>query len=409
MTGVRFGSVKEYSNQVQRIRGWALRLRQLRPRMETNWNEPADWVIKSASLNGSPVMALTVTLTPTGCAWASKGGCTMCGEFEGSTKSNTVSAEFHIAQFASAVAKYVSEFKPAWIRIYQEGNYTNRDEIVESAQLTILRLASLISGVRRITIESMAKYITRESVETLEKAITRDVELEVGIGFEGKNDVVRNVCVNKGESMHDFRKAVDLLKGKGMRTLAYVLLKPPFLTEDEAIKEATETIQEAKQIGFDAVSLEPASIHRFTLVHALSLEGLYQLPWLWSVAKVAASARNIQDFRIGGVGFYPRPMNVAHNRHPGGNEGCNKSFWAAIKDYGASRNIDIFKNLSCPCIKDWEETCLSKEAPLPVRIDKQLARLDIERYKRAISEEPISRGEVVSYTTAVAGGSQYVD
>lgn len=407
MIDLDFGMVQDYTKQLHQIKHWAKQLRQLRPQVETDWREPADWVIKDGNLHGNPVKTLTVTLTPTGCEWASKGGCTMCGEFEGSTKSKTVPAMFHVAQFASAVSKYVTQYNPAWIRIYQEGNYTNQHEIESSAQLMILRLASLISGIRRITVESMAKYLTQESVDKLREAISQNVELEVGMGFEGENDVVRNVCVNKGENIKNFRKVVGHLKEVGLRSLAYVVLKPPFLSEGEAIKEAIATIQLADDIGFDAISLEPASIHRYTVAHALNLEGLYEPPWLWSVVEVVQSARQISDFRIGGVGFYPRPINVAYNRHPDECDGCNSTFWAAIKEYGKSRNIDIFEDLNCACKDEWEEARQVSEPPLRTRIDQQLGCLDFDRYKKVISEGSSVSQPVVSHTTAVKGGTQY--
>lgn len=408
MINFDFGNAKDYTKLLKEIRRWAKSLRQLRPTVESTWREPVDWIVKDANINGRPVKSLTITLTPTGCSWASGGGCTMCGEFEGSTKSSIVSAEFHIAQFASAVSKYVTKYHPAWLRIYQEGNYTNSDEIESSAQLTILKLAGLLGGVERITIESLAKYITPEIVAKLNEARNPNVELEIGMGFEGENEIVRNICVNKGENIDDFHKAVRLLKKMGIRSLAYVLLKPPFLSEGEAIEEAISTIQVANEIGFDAVSLEPASIHRHTLLHALNLEGFYQLPWLWSVIKVAMSARNIRDFRIGGVGFYPRPINVAHNRHPAGISGCNEILWAAIKEYGKSRNFAIFEGLDCACKKDWEETCRMPSTSLLTRVDQQLKGLDLERYKRFISEEQLICQPAVGYATAEAGGTQYL-
>jgi archaeosine synthase beta-subunit len=251
----------------------------------------------------------------------------------------------------------------------------------------------------------LAKYLTRDSVDALDKAIARGVELEVGMGFESENDVVRNVCVNKGERIADFRTALTLLREKGIRSLAYVLLKPPFLSEGEAIEDAIATIQAANEMGFDAISLEPMSAHRYSLVHALSTEGLYELPWLWSVVKVAQTAIGIQDFRIGGTGFYPRPVNVAHNRHPAGNDGCNKAIWTAIQEYGRLRKIDIFESLDCECKKEWAKACQTSEAPLHTRIDQQLSQLDLDRYSRIISEE--NQQPTAGYTVAVAGGTQY--
>lgn len=401
-----FGNIREYSDEMRSIREWALKLRRIMSPIKTTWEEPADWVVKDSNLRGKPVIAINITLTPTGCEWASTGGCTMCGEYEGSTKNNTVPAEFHIAQFSSAVSKYVAKYKPSWIRINQEGNYANVHEVQISAQKTILRLASMISGVERITIESMAKYINQEGTDELRSALASDVELEVGIGFEAENDVVRNVCVNKGESIEDFRRAVGLLRSKGLRSRAYVLLKPPFLSEGEAIEEAIETINAAYDLGFDSVSLEPMSVHEFTLVHALSLEGLYTPPWLWSVIRVAKSVRTHKEFGIGGIGYYPRPINVAHNKHEKEPD-CNKDCWNAIKKYNQTRRLETLDNLSCNCEKLWEIECRQTEIPLKERIDSQIARLNYDKYVDFINSQKRASSPLVAHALPRIGGTQY--
>lgn len=407
MINIDFGLFHDYTTQLMQIKDWTLKLRQLRPQIKTTWKKPADWVIKDANIYGKPVKSLTITLTPSGCEWASTGGCTMCGEFEGSTKGNIVSSEFHIAQFASAISKFVSDHKPAWLRIYQEGNYANQHEMKDTTQHIILRLASIIGGIQRITIESKAMYLSQEHIEILKRAISPDVELELGIGFESANDVVRNICVNKGETIDSYRKAVRLLKEMGIRSLAYVALKPPFLSEDEAITDAITTVQSAHDIGFDAISLEPISIHGYTLVHALNTEGFYQVPWLWSVLKVAQNARYIKDFRIGGVGYYPRPVNVAYNRHLDETDGCNEVIWKAIIEYGKYRNMDIFDRLKCSCKEKWMEACNIPIDSLCTRIDQQLKCLDINRYTQFICKTPLTQQPVVSYTSADTGDTQY--
>jgi len=401
-----FGNIRDYDNEIRSIRDWALRLRRIRPPIKTTWEEPADWVVKDSNLKGKPATVLIITLTPTGCEWARTGGCTMCGEYEGSAKNNVVSAEFHIAQFSSAISKYVAKYKPSWIRIYQEGNYTNIHEVHRSAQKTILRLASIISGVERITIESMAKYISQESARELRSALASDVELEVGMGFEAENDVVRNVCVNKGETLDDYHRALALLKKNGLRSLAYVLLKPAFLSEGEAIDEAIETVKTAYNFGFDAVSLEPMSIHEFTLVHALSLKGLYTPPWLWSVMKVAKSVHTNKEFRIGGVGYNPRPINVAHNKCQK-EPNCNKACWNAIRQYNRTRRFEILDTLSCECQKDWEAECRQVQSPLKERIDSQLAKLSYGEYVNFVRSRETEKSPVLAHALPEIGGTQY--
>ena len=377
----KFGELNDFINQQNKIRLLAKQLRQLRPKVKTDWKEPADWVVKDSNIKGKPARTLSITLTPTGCAWAHEGGCTMCGEYEGSTKGDIVEPQFHIAQFASAISKYVPKYKPSWLRIYQEGNYANQKEIHKFAQSTILQLASLINGIERITIESMAKYLSESRIEYLKNSISGTTELEIGMGFEAKNDVVRNVCVNKGENINVFKEALKLLKKFGVLSVAYVILKPPFLTEKESIDEAIETINFADQIGFDAVSLEPVSIHAYSLVHALNSAGLYKTPWLWSVLEVAKNVKHIRDLRIGGSGFYPRPLRVAHNPPLKGHEECNKKTWNAIKEYGRTRNYKVFDGLNCECKQEWEKYCQITKGPLQERIEQQLRLFDFEDYK----------------------------
>lgn len=405
----RFGNLDEFSTQLQQVRDWTKLLRHLRPPMETSWEKPSDWVLKGANIHGRPVKSLTITLTPTGCQWASEaGGCTMCGEYEGSTKGRAVEPEFHIAQFSLALAKYARKYKPEWVRIYQEGNYVNNDEVEERVQHAMLELASMIEGVQRITIESMAKYIVPEVAKSLRGSVRPEVELEMGMGFEAVDDVVRNVCVNKGESIEDFRKATSVLEDNGIRSLAYVLLKPPFLTERESIEEAVFTLEAVKELGFDAVSLEPLSIHGFTLTHALNLAGNYHVPWLWSILEVVRNAPTIDDFRIGGVGFFPRPTNVAHNRHHSRSYDCNLDFWNAIKFYGQHRDLAALQGLKCSCRQAWEAECDDEpRLELKDRIDEQLSALSLGSYSESIKNGIKTRQPLLDKALPSDGETQY--
>lgn len=379
----RFGRVTDYAAVRQQIHDVALTLRGLRPSLECTWREPADHVVKDANMHGETVVSLTITLTPFGCEWAATGGCTMCGEYEGSTKGRALSPEFHVAQFAAAVGRYAAAHYPAWLRIYQEGNFANRAEVDRDAQISILRLAGVIRGVRRVTIECMAKYVVRDHFLDLRDALDPSVELEVGMGFEAEDDVIRNVCVCKGETIAEFEQAVRTLKNCGVRSLAYVLLKPPFVTEGEAIDEATATIRRAASFGFDGISLEPASIHAYSVVDALYRAGCYTPPWLWSVLEVARASKGIADFRIGGTGFFPRPKNLAFNRHEA-DDGCNDRFWNAIRDYGATRDMATLEAIDCQCRSAWRKVLEQEAEPLQTRIEHQLSTLDLNRYATTV-------------------------
>jgi archaeosine synthase beta-subunit len=383
-----FGSVGDYKSEKQRIIKCVKKLRKIKQGKITDWENAAEWHLKYSNYNGESVLALTIILSPTGCEWARKGGCTMCGEFEGSFKRNEIvdNPQFHIAQFASAIGnpkiwdKAKEEKKPiTWLRIYQEGNYTNPDEMNFKAQEAILRLAMHIDGIKRITIESRPQYLSLKTIKVLSSLFkSSDVELEIGMGLEAVNSVVRNVCINKQESKDQFIKTIKWLKEFNIRSLAYVLLKPPFLNEAEAIEEAVATAHFAERIGFNRISFEPMSIHTFTLVDVLRNTGDYKIPWLWSVVEVTKRCKDISNiFGIGGIGYFPIPKHYTQNHCYNNENDCSRNFSDAIIAYNRSRDTKVFDKLSCKCKNTWESECNIEVKPLKQRIQEQLTRAEL--------------------------------
>ena len=104
-----FGKIFDYNEELKRICEIAKKLRLLRGESNLSWEEPAEYAVKYSYMYGKAVKTLTITLNPTGCEWAKNGGCTMCGEYEGSSKNAIIPDYLHIAQFAKAVADLVSK------------------------------------------------------------------------------------------------------------------------------------------------------------------------------------------------------------------------------------------------------------------------------------------------------------
>lgn len=412
----QFGNIANYTAERKKVIEIVKTLRSKAIGKVTTWQKAAEWHMKYSCLNGEKVLALTITLSPTGCDWAQMGGCTMCGCYNcADTRKNLVeSAQFHIAQFASAISNpeiwetAKKEKNPiTWLRIYQEGNYTNPNELNLFAQETILRLASRIKGIRRISIESRPQYITTETINIYKNIFSNsDVELEIGMGLEAVNDVVRGVCVNKYGNKEDFIKAVSLLNDNDFKPLAYILVKPPFLTEKEAIVEAVSTAKFATDIGFKRISFEPMTIQPYTLVDALYQSGYYKLPWLWSVIEIAkqCKASNVADFGIGGVGFYPVPKSFSHN-YCENESTCNDRVVAAIIEFNKTHNISCFDGLECECYEKWQKECsIINDEPLKNRISQQLAA--ISNKLNSYSPTLVTGNCTVKNKTIIAGDSQ---
>ncbi|MFH1543601.1 MAG: archaeosine biosynthesis radical SAM protein RaSEA [Patescibacteria group bacterium] len=358
-----------------------LKIRKNTPISIGSWRKPANLLIKRDCYKGRNVSVIDLTLTPTGCEWAKTGGCTMCGEWSGSRLGKKVDAKYHISQFATGVANIIPKTGSPWLRIYQEGSFMNNAEFDNLAQATILRLASLIKGIERVTIEGRAQYIKDKKIKELKEAIIPPVELEVGIGFEAQDELIRMVCVNKGLVKKHLYNAVNSLRKYGVRSLAYVLLKPPFVSEKEAIDEAVATIKEAFRLGFDSVSLEPLSVHPWSLVEALYLKGLYKPPWLWSIVEVINQTDGLGEIRIGGCEYYPPPEVVSRNYHKNSNS-CSKRVLESLKEYNISQDINVFNSFTCKCRADWENGLESKQDSLKTRINRYLGNLSIDKYIR---------------------------
>lgn len=385
-TMTSFGKVMDYTKELQRIKNCVISLRQKKQGNKTSWKTAAEWHLKYSNLNGKSVLALSITLSPTGCEWAKQGGCTMCGEFEGAFKEDSLVKEpqFHVAQFAASIGnkeiwnlarRERKEIK--WLRILQEGNYTNTNEMHSEAMKLILQLGINIKGIERITIESRPQFLNEKIVKELVDIFKHSgVELEIGMGVEAQNDVVRNVCINKQCTHKQFESAVELLKKNNIASLAYILLKPPFLTEKEAIEEAVATAHYTSGIGFSRISFEPMTIHSYTLVDALAQCKQYRLPSLWSVIEVTKRCSDIASmFGIGGIGYYPLPkaysISECSDEH-----NCNKSFSDAILHYNKNRDVKVFDKLACSCKKQWEKELEISDIPLKKRINLQLSKVE---------------------------------
>lgn len=404
-----FGRPADYSSELIKIVNTIKKLRSLKDGKYTNWREAAEWHMKYSNLHKIPSLALTITLSPTGCEWAKQGGCTMCGEFEGAYKHEELldNPQFHISQFVSALMKPVvwnkaiEENVPiSWLRINQEGNFTNPNEMNKIAQENILRLATKIKGIKRVTIESRPQYLDENTIKFLYEIFKdTDVELEIGMGIEAKNDVVRNICVNKQGTDRQFIETAKLLRKYNIHPLAYIILKPPFLSESEAINEAVDTAHFVADIGYERISLEPMSIHQYTLVDLLKETGDYKAPWLWSVIEVAKKCADISSILgIGGVGYYPIPSEYSHNYCNAEND-CNIRLIELIKEYNNSRDVSVFDNIDCSCKREWEKECNNTQESLKERINSQLNKIEsiIDSYnpKELCQDLPVRNQRII--------------
>lgn len=383
-------SEQKVKNQLMnQIRVLAKKIRDTTPLNEhVLWQKPASLFTRDDYLNGQRVRAASITLLPTGCEYAKSGGCTMCGEWSGSNLGELVHGEFHVAQFASACANLFHSEDIAWLRIYQEGSFLNSREVDPDARDIILQLASSLRNVKRVTIESRAEYLTNVLAKKIRNNVQSPVELEIGIGLEAHDEFIRNVCVGKGTTLKSYEQAVRIAHSNDIIALAYVLLKPPFLSEKQAIDEAVRSIAYAFEIGFDEVYVQAASIHEWSLAELLWKQGAYTLPWLWSMLDVVRQTSNLGKVKIGGLEYFPIPSTISQNYlDSNGNEpcSCSQNVWHSIQEYNATHNVNSFSEISCSCQEIWKDLIHSdsQQIPMTPKIQGILSAISLDDYLKS--------------------------
>lgn len=277
---------------------------------------------------------LTVILRTIGCHWNK---CLMCGYSQDADK--RVTAENLQNQFDYAMSKYEGDFDI--VKIFTSGSFFDEREVPSNVREYIYQKV-VDNGVKKLSVESRPEFVTRE------KLVDQEVVLEVGIGLETSNDFIREHCINKGFTFEDFEKAASLLKEENVLIKVYLLLKPPFLSEREAINDTISSALHVKEYA-DMVSVNPTNIPSKTYIEVLWKRGMYRPPWLWSMIEV------VNRIREEGMEVKGDPVAGGKERGPHNCGKCDSEAIRAIRDFSLSQDTEELKGLSCDCIHKWKK------------------------------------------------------
>lgn len=378
------------------------KLRELRAQVlnrKFDHRRPAEVEVNKFWFNGETVDRIMIVLRSSGCEhYATNQGCAMCSHYDGTTET-PVSASDYFTQWQSvingkAVKKSYSEFNinnyPV-LCLYNLGSLLNTKEVPSQAVKAIFRSISKIPSIKKTIIESRAEYVTRDTLENIRSV--HEGLVEVGMGLESINYQIRELCHHKNlPNLEVLLNAKDLLHEFNFRALAYVNQKPAFLTELESIDDSISTTVYAFENNFDAVSIEPTSLQTHSLTDYLHQQGLYRVPWLWSVIKaVEGISKKINnkslDLRLGGY-FDEEVLSGSQGVAPGmirnelfphitsGNcSNCNDRIVSAIKEFNRTYNLQtLLTQEPCNyCYPQWQaDLRVIDKRPIPIRIIETL-------------------------------------
>lgn len=164
------------------------------------------------------------------------------------------------------------------IKLYNSGSFFDEKAIPRS---DYKRIARLVDHFETVIVESHPRLIGEKCLEFRDQISGK---LEVAIGLETVHPEVL-ARLNKQMTLDDFERGVDFLKINNMNSRAFILLRPPFMTEEEGIVWARKSIDYAFDCGVDSCTVIPVRAGNGAM-DELMKKGEFEMPDLASLEDV---------------------------------------------------------------------------------------------------------------------------
>lgn len=164
------------------------------------------------------------------------------------------------------------------LKLYNSGSFFDRRAIPEK---DYKKIASLVSSFETVIVESHPRLIDEKCLDF------RDMlkpHLQIAIGLETVHPGVLQK-LNKQMALDDFRNSVKYLNEHKILSRAFVLLRPPFLSESEGIYWAERSIDYAFNIGIECCTIIPVRAGNGAM-DLLMEKGNFNLPHIHSLETV---------------------------------------------------------------------------------------------------------------------------
>ena len=321
--------------------------------------------------DGEPCTAVTVILRTKGCHWWWSSGCTFCGYFN-DTRDDVTSEDLH-AQWNEAKRKYNDFDGHSMVKVYTSGSLLEDREIPVDFQETVLTDCHSLG--KELIVESRTEQLTDEK---LAWASSINPSFTVAIGLEAYDDEVLRFHVNKGFSVASWDRAVERLEKYNLRIKTYLMFKPPFMSEADALDHCVKWIEAVAEKS-DEISINPMNIQRGTVIDRLHRHQEYRPPWLWSLVELIQKSHHIvhpkggmngDEDQISRLIIHPTAGGKIRGSHNCGE--CDAEVVAAIERYAVSGSLEEFTGIDCDCKSLWRKELENDRAiPVPLGTSRQ--------------------------------------
>ena len=202
----------------------------------------AFFVEQERSRAGEIVPVATVFLTNRECPWR----CLMCDLWRNTLTDATPRGAIP-AQIDYALERLPSARQ---IKLYNSGSFFDRRAIPPEDHAAI---AERVAGFERVIVECHPSLLGEDCLRFRDRLSGR---LEVAMGLETVHPEILSK-LNKRMTLEQFAAAAERLRENDIDLRVFILVKPPFMREDEALEWAARSLDFAFDCGATAATLIP--------------------------------------------------------------------------------------------------------------------------------------------------------
>jgi archaeosine synthase beta-subunit len=231
---------------------------------------------------GEVVSVATVFLTNRECPWR----CLMCDLWQ-NTLAQTVPPGAIPAQIDFALGQLPSARQ---IKLYNSGSFFDHQAIPPGEYAAI---ADRLHSFERVIVESHPALVNEDCARFRDLL---DAKLEVAMGLETAHPAVLS-RLNKRMTLDQFSRAASWLQNHDVALRIFILVKPPFLDEAEALDWAARSLDFAFDCGASVAVLIPARSGNGAL-DALAQRGEFSPPRLSTIENALAYGLSLKRGRV---------------------------------------------------------------------------------------------------------------
>lgn len=310
-------------------------------------DEPAASWTGTDLVDGVQTKTITVIFKSAGCRWGKAGGCTMCG-YVYDCASEPPTLEDYKSQLAKALRK-AEKFSEFMVKIFTSGSFLDEQEVPPEARDAILKTLQEDSRVIKVLVETRPNFVTEENIQAC-LSILKNKPFELAFGLETSSDKIRKDSINKGFTFQDFVRAAQTAKTYGVTVKSYLMLKPLFLSEKQAMEDILRSIDDAAPYS-DTISINLCNVQKGTLVEALWEKGQYRPPWLWSIIEILQKAKAAHP----DLPMMSDPVGAGSKRGPHNCKECSSDVADSLRTFSLTQNPADLSSRDCGCKELWKK------------------------------------------------------